>query len=305
MLRVAALLLAAAAVATAAPRPPPVPFGAGDPALAGKSADYGAFSDLIATVLLVREGGVDNALAAVPNLHDETDAYIKTISLLATSGKNASDWKGLSAAALSKFGGAKKNWTDNDPVKAWGDAVEAKLNATGKLAWDASADPKANATTAALDAFADKIGASDNATIAALNAKLNKYNIEVTGKSVAQPSKFANEAAAISRAITGISLSATAVEFAPCLISYGVTGVSFAGTGINVAPVGLQVSAVGSAVSVQGANIQPSLILVQPIGSNVQPQGFQVRFKENHFSKRKKKWTRIGKRVTNHRRAPL
>lgn len=115
--------------------------------------------------------------------------------------------------------------TSDDPVKAWGDAVEAKLNATGKLNWDASADPKANATTTKIQAAADKLLGPDpdDATLAALNAKLAKYNIEVTGKSVAQPSKFANEAAAISRAITGISLSATAVEFAPCLISYGVS----------------------------------------------------------------------------------
>lgn len=108
----------------------------------------------------------------------------------------------------------------------------------------------------------------DASVIEQLNAKLNQYNIEVTGKSIGQPSKFANEAAVISRAITGISLGLTGVEFAPCLISYGVTGVSLGGTGLNVAPVGLQTSAVGSAVSVQGANIQPSLILIQPIGSN-------------------------------------
>jgi hypothetical protein len=146
--------------------------------------------------------------------------------------------------------------------------VEAKLNATGKLDWDPSADPKLNKTTAALNAFADKLGANDAEMIDQLNAKLSKYNIEVTGKSVAQPSKFANEAAAIARSITGISLGLTGVEFNPCLISYGVTGVSLGGTGINVAPVGLQTSAVGSLVSVQGANIQPSLILVQPIGAN-------------------------------------
>lgn len=108
---VTCLLVASAAAGPI--RPPPLPFGAGDPALAGKEADYAHFSDLIATVLLVREGGVDNALAAVPNLHDETEAYIKTISLLASTGKNASEWKGLSSAALAKFGG-KKNWTESE-----------------------------------------------------------------------------------------------------------------------------------------------------------------------------------------------
>ena len=40
-----------------------------------------------------------------------------------------------------------------------------------------------------------------------------------TGKDVGAPARFSNGAALISRAITGMSLSATAVNFAPCLIS--------------------------------------------------------------------------------------
>lgn len=171
--------------------------------------------------------------------------------------------------------------------------MEAKLNATGKLATDAAMDAKANATTAAVQALADKIAPADDAFVAQLNEKLNKYNIEVTGRGrerrvgvargrprarrrtprlpsslfqvtgtqdVSPPSKFANGAALISRAITGVSLGATAVSFAPCLVSYSMTGLSFGATGVNVAPVGLQMSAAASTISVQGANIQPSLM---------------------------------------------
>ena len=60
--------------------------------------------------------------------------------------------------------------------------MEAKLNATGKLATDAAMDAKANATTAAVQALADKIAPADDAFVAQLNEKLNKYNIEVTGR---------------------------------------------------------------------------------------------------------------------------
>lgn len=172
--------------------------------------------------------------------------------------------------------------------------MEAKLNATGKLATDAAADAKANKTTAFVQALADKVAPADDAFVAQLNEKLNKYNIEVGGggaagareggpcaarrrpppnthnrprwlqvkstQDVGAPSKFSNGAALISRAITGVALGATAVSFAPCLISYSMAGLSFSGTGLNVAPVGLQMSAQGTSVSVQGANIQPSLM---------------------------------------------
>ena len=113
VLAVAALAASLAAAQPGRSLPPPPKFGAADPALVGKTADYAHFSELIATVMLVREGGVEQAMEAVPALHDETDAYIKTISLLAASKDgNASEWKGLSAKALAKLGG--KNLTESE-----------------------------------------------------------------------------------------------------------------------------------------------------------------------------------------------
>ena len=113
----ALILVAALAVAPASARrrglpEKPVPLGAGDPALAGKSADYAHFSELVASVLMLREGGVDNAMAAIPRVHDETKAYIDTVALLAANPSkfNASAWGGLTDKQLAKFGG-KKNWT--------------------------------------------------------------------------------------------------------------------------------------------------------------------------------------------------
>ena len=103
-----------------------------------------------------------------------------------------------------------------------------------------------------------------------------------------------------------MSLSATAVNFAPCLIScvfcfftflflgflslppsvqkkrgklifaifkkkrkknsYSVTGVSLTSELVNFAPVGLGVGAVGTTIAAQGVSVNPSVILIQPTG---------------------------------------
>ena len=241
-MRPAAALLAVAALLAstlAAAAPPPLP-GLPNPDLAGRTADYGALSQLVATVLLVREGGVDRALEAVPLLHDETHAYVQATSLLAANPAwgNVSEWKGLTTkqhALLAKNAtGGAKNLTASDPLVNWVDGVQKKLNASGKLGdWDPAADPKVNKTSTFLNALGDKIVGNDTAWMDELNAKLAQYNIVVTGKSVAQPSKFANEAATIARSITGLSLAAFGVNFAPCLVSWSNTGVLAGVTGKN------------------------------------------------------------------------
>ena len=124
----------------------------------------------------------------------------------------------------------------------------------------------------------------------------------LTGKSITAPERFANGAGLISRAITGMSLSATAVNFAPCLIScvffpssnlfvscrrskkkkeqnslffepkkkqktknsYSVTGVSLTSELVNFAPVGVSVTGVGTTIAAQGVSVNPSVILIQP-----------------------------------------
>ena len=82
------------------------PFEA-DAELANKEADYGHFAEMLASVMLVREGGVEKALEAVPLLHDETHAYIKTVSLMAKdpSTFNLSTWKGMSDLSAAKIAG--------------------------------------------------------------------------------------------------------------------------------------------------------------------------------------------------------
>ena len=302
------------------------PFGkpfAADTEVAGKEADYSHFAEMLASVMLLREGGVEKALESVPMLHDETHAYIKTVSLLSKSEFNLTNWKGMSASGVASIAGKSgKNITGgdyaakNDALKQSGVDLMNKLYATGMLVVDPAVDEKLAPVTASMNALGDKIAGTDEAFIAdvrrerrerreereiwgrrrrrrrrpahpptpppspplspQLNAKLNKYNIAVTGKSVGQPSKFNNAAALVTRFITGVSLSATGVNFAPCLISYSATGVVAGATAVNVAPVGVGFTPNGVVAAAQGVNLQPVLILVQPIGANVQPQGAQI-----------------------------
>ena len=263
----------AALLAFASALPGETPFGAPFQKLAdaGKEADYGHFAEMLASVMLVREGGVERALEAVPLLHDETHAYIKTVSLMAKDPSmfNLTAWKGMSGASAGKIAG---NYTDKAAAAAAADPLVAKFAA--KFNGTAPAmDPKANAT---LNAIATKVGANDDAFIASLNAKLAKYNVVISGKSIGQPTKFNNGAALITRALTGVALAATGVNFAPCLISYAPTGLAVGATAVNVQPVVFGGNINGVAAVAQGVNLQPVLILIQPIGANVQPQGFQV-----------------------------
>jgi hypothetical protein len=283
----AAALAALLVLATAAPGAKMAdPFGkpfAADAEVTGKEADYSHFAEMLASVMLLREGGVEKALESVPMLHDETHAYIKTVSLLSKSEFNLTNWKGMSASGVASIAGKSgKNITGgnyaakNDALKQSGVDLMNKLNATGKLVVDPAVDEKLAPVTASMNALGDKIAGTDEAFIADLNAKLNKYNIAVTGKSVGQPSKFNNAAALVTRFITGVSLSATGVNFAPCLISYSATGVVAGATAVNVAPIGFGFTPNGVTAAAQGVNLQPVLILVQPIGANVQPQGAQI-----------------------------
>lgn len=319
-MRLTTLALLALAASASARSAPPLP-GLPNPDVAAREADYGGLAHLVASVLLLREGGVDAALDVIPLLHDETHAYVQATSLLAANpqwGFNTSNWAGVSAKAHAALaakamaknytsGSVTKNLTAVDPLVTWGDAVAAKLNATGKLAWDPTTDPKVNATTTKLNALGDKLFAGKNETawMDALNAKLGQYNIKVTGKSIAQPSKFANSAATIARSITGLSLAAFGVNFAPCLVSWSNTGLLAGVTGVNIQPEGLVLSTKGvsgerrgecyvfrrsnrfshspthppthqAVISPTAINLQPGLILVNPVGYSVQPQGMQV-----------------------------
>ena len=116
---------------------------------------------------------------AIPILHDSTDAYISALSLNATR-------------------------LPIDPLLL---RVEDKLVSDFNNGGAQKLSEIADVTT-----FGK---AGDTALIAELNDRFGKYNVEFTGKSIAAPARFSSAAAVISRAITGVSLSATAINFAP------------------------------------------------------------------------------------------
>lgn len=159
--------------------------------------------------MLAREGGVEKALEAVPFLHDETHAYIKTVSLLAKNPAlgDVKNWAGMSSqSALA----VTKNYTSgaiNDAVTSAFAAGQAAIEpAINSIVPDSFINnPVANASTA----FFDKVGTAvvgplnDQAFVDNLNKQLEQFNIVVTAKAVTAPTKFANAAAVIARAATG------------------------------------------------------------------------------------------------------
>ena len=107
-------------------------------------ASYGHFADLLASVLVLREGGVSEALDALPTLHDTTDAYVRTLSIIrahewGTSGGiggsvfgPASKWRGLTDNAVLHLANLVPNTTKNsnytDPLAASGQQLQAALD---------------------------------------------------------------------------------------------------------------------------------------------------------------------------------
>ena len=105
--------------------------------------------------------------------------------------------------------------------------------------------------------------ASDAALLQELNDRFGQDNLELKGKSISAPSRFSNAAAVISRAITGVSLSATAVNFAPCLISISP---SFATSGFEF------------------INVQPQIIATKFRFATFNAQGFNLQVRFFHLS---------------------
>jgi hypothetical protein len=119
----------------------PAPFSSPVEGAAGKEADYGHFAEMLASVMMLREGGVDKALEAVPMLHDTTHAYIKTMSLAEKnpewfSKKNGTEWAGLKDSDIDLLKAIKDaNATEpekDDPLFKLGEKIEAKLGGKEK-----------------------------------------------------------------------------------------------------------------------------------------------------------------------------
>lgn len=246
----------------------------------GHEAAYGHFADLLASVLVLREGGVSEALDALPALHDTTDAYVRTLSIIRATEAAASaagggggplgpaaKWRGLTDDAVLRLANLLPNTTKyanyTDPLAASGQQVQAALDEKWgpepALGWERKWRWQQLANTIS-KAIPDS--ANDDPVIAELNAKLSQYNVEVSAKHVMEPSRFENAAAVISKNLAGLHLMGSAFTFAPCLVSVHAAPLMLHGTGINVAPSAVGVMATGAMAWPQGVNLQPALVYI-------------------------------------------
>ena len=230
------LLALAAALATSstAAQPftlPPPAFASAASAASppSPSTTHAHLADLLAGVLLLREGSVKDAVAALPGLHDLAKAYVLALEALAlvpgAVALNKTEWAGLSAlqaAGLMK-GKARDAWNETgtafrdkvehltDPLWETGVRLQAKfvedgaLNKTGGLMEkvEAALDEKARAEEGG-DPFAET-----------LKAKLADFNVHFSDKLVERPSKFRNFAALIMKHVSGAMVGAYGVDFNP------------------------------------------------------------------------------------------
>ena len=257
--------------------------------------------------MLAREGGVEKALEAVPFLHDETHAYIKTVSLLAKNPAlgDVKNWQGMSSTSAL---GVTKNYTKSAITSAANSVFVAGQQATNttvnSIVPDAAVDPaKWNATTTLMNNIGDAVVGplNDEAFLANLNSQLAQFNIQVTAKSVSSPTKFASATGAITRAITGEECAETvvfplstfvffALFFSPTFsdLFFSLSslskraktslspGVGLSATGVNFAPCLISIAPTGVAVGGQGINISPVGVGIAPIGGSIAAQGVNL-----------------------------
>ena len=237
-LRSSLLLAAAAATAAAAllptpahaafpiPPPPFAPPGGLDASSTAATEDaHGHLADLLAGVLLLREGGVSGALAALPGLHDLSKAYVLAMEKMEEGGSklglNMTEWEGLSGtqaarlvkgnvdAALNETSAAFRAKVDalHDPLWEKGVEIETKLGGPHE----------SNKTDEWVEALAAKVPPkeTDDPFLAEVASKLAQWNVEISDKIIEKPSKFRNFAALVMKHVSGAMLFDYAVDFNP------------------------------------------------------------------------------------------
>ncbi|KAK9839651.1 hypothetical protein WJX81_003451 [Elliptochloris bilobata] len=93
---------------------------------------------------------------------------------------------------------------------------------------------------------------------------------------VNDPALYVDSSSKIVTSISGATLAATFLSYAPCLILTQPYGFGVFPDGVNVQPTGVYIVPTGFNVQPQGFNVAPTLIYVGPVGKNIAPQGFNV-----------------------------
>eukprot|EP00884_Botryococcus_braunii_P009034 jgi/Botrbrau1/18131/Bobra.53_1s0009.1 len=233
------------------------------------AVDYTALSRMLAGVLVLREGGVSEAILALPYLSTVTLHYLNTQVYLNNHPRimkmiqNFSDFHFYkdSADLVDKIDkqlkrkGARlgKHMTEDKDEKLASD-IQDKIENTTALLKPASFDKD----------------------LEELNAYLAKFHINVQPKQIMAPTKFQNAAAAISNTISALTASISGITWSPSLISYGAVGLSATANGLSITPSLLNIAPDLLNIQFQGIYINPALLNVAPDAVTIQPQGVFV-----------------------------
>lgn len=227
-----ALAAAAATAASAQPLPPP-PFAAAaaTPDPPAPASTHAHLADLLTGVLLLREGSVKDAAAALPGLHDLAKAYVLALEALAAAPgditPNKTEWAGLSAsqaaglmkskaaAAWNASGAAFRDKVAHTTDPLWEKGVELQAKFGGNRPPTNKTDVGMAMLAGALDAKARAENKSDDPFLADLQAKLAAFNVHFSDKMIETPSKFRNFGALVMKHVSGAMLGAYGVDFNP------------------------------------------------------------------------------------------
>eukprot|EP00884_Botryococcus_braunii_P009026 jgi/Botrbrau1/18124/Bobra.53_1s0003.1 len=231
-----------------------------------KQVDYSQFSKMLASMLVLREGGLPEATQAIPHLAATTHHYLNTQVFL-----NKHPEINRRLKNFTDFHSYKEN-TDlltkiSDKMYAKGEKIKAAITSKKDQKITEKIQNKINSVTEAL-----KPPGYDE-ELAKVNKWLEKFHISVTPKAISAPNKFSNFAGAVSSAVTGLSIGASGITWAPAIVSYGAVGLSASATALSITPGVFSFFPALLNLQPQLAQIQPSMFASFPDGINIQPQG--------------------------------
>ncbi len=181
------------AAAPAAPATPVTPE---------EGEDYSHFAELLATVMVVREGGIDEAMGAVPVLHDMAHATIVALTSLAEAEAEESDRRrgggggSVGSSGIGSNGGAPSSSAAFD-VDSWPglSASQASKLASRYYAADAGASSSALSSFSPSSAVASPVAASAPSAFSPLLADVENTNEHKTNllQSITESVKTGNK----------------------------------------------------------------------------------------------------------------
>ena len=175
---------------------------AATPVTPEEGEDYSHFAELLATIMVVREGGIDEAMGAVPVLHDMAHATIVALTSLAEAEAEESDRRrgggggSVGSSGIGSNGGAPSSSAAFD-VDSWPglSASQALKLASRYYAADAGASSSALSSFSPSSASASPVAASAPSAFSPLLADVENTNEHKTNllQSVAESFKTGNK----------------------------------------------------------------------------------------------------------------